>query len=235
VHSFEVVRSMRVFDPLAPIVNDPFFRPVLPDLFFSDFLDLVPNPFLLRGPTVFIESSAAGPMLGLKTAISVGALLVAAYYWYQERGAVRAQLQRAFGGNQRSQLKSASVEDTSDSSERATRDLDGMREEMGKEGLKLWESAYKLRPAPSARPSDWTVDDLCFMLEQQGLANCSERLRSAGIDGRVALTLTSADEDDIRNELGVDKLGERRRLLLFLDELRSMQAAAAGSAPDGAP
>jgi len=36
-------------------------------------------------------------------------------------------------------------------------------------------------------------------------------------------------------ELGVDKLGERRRLLLFLDELRSMQAAAAGSAPDGAP
>ena len=88
---------------------------------------------------------------------------------------MRAQLQRAFGGNQRSQLKSASVEDTSDSSERATRDLDGMREEMGKEGLKLWESAYKLRPAPSARPSDWTVDDLCFMLEQQGLANCSER------------------------------------------------------------
>ena len=32
VHSFEVVRSMRVFDPLAPIVNDPFFRPVLPDV-----------------------------------------------------------------------------------------------------------------------------------------------------------------------------------------------------------
>jgi len=32
-------------------------------------------------------------MLGLKTAISVGALLVAAYYWYQ----VRASSRPAFG------------------------------------------------------------------------------------------------------------------------------------------
>jgi hypothetical protein len=121
VHSFEVVKSMRVFDPLAAILTDPFFRPVLPDvsaplnpephtlnpyavlpdvsptppssslecvcaltsaracrltevrpcslilfhltlnpkpgaqMFFSDFLDLIPDPFLLRGPTVFIE------------------------------------------------------------------------------------------------------------------------------------------------------------------------------------
>ncbi len=32
VHSFEVVKSMRVFDPLAAILTEPFFRPVLPDV-----------------------------------------------------------------------------------------------------------------------------------------------------------------------------------------------------------
>jgi len=137
---------------------------------------------------------------------------------------VAGQLQRFLATDKSAELKSASV-DTS-------RDLDGMREEMGKEGLKLWESAYKLRPAPSMRPSDWSVDDLCWMLEQRGLANCCDRMRSAGIDGRVALTLTSADEAEIREELGLDKLGQRRRLLLFLDEMRSMQAAAGASPPD---
>jgi hypothetical protein len=29
--------------------------------------------------------------------------------------------------------------------------------------------------APSMRPSDWSVDDLCWMLEQRGLANCCDR------------------------------------------------------------
>ena len=81
-----------------------------------------------------------------------------------------AQLQRSFGADTRTQLKSASVPSTS-----VAGDLDGMREEMGKEGLKLWESAYKLRPAPSKRPSEWSVDDLCWMLEQRGLGNCSDR------------------------------------------------------------
>ena len=101
VHSFEVVKSMRVFDPLAPIMMDPFFRPMLPDIFMSDFLDLVPNPFLLRGPTVFIEvnllynykstcftstkvqiltpeelleSTTTAPLFALKAAVSLAAL-----------------------------------------------------------------------------------------------------------------------------------------------------------------
>ncbi len=55
------------------------------------------------------------------------------------------QLQRFLATDKSAELKSASV-DTS-------RDLDGMREEMGKEGLKLWESAYKLRPATTPQKS----------------------------------------------------------------------------------
>ena len=51
-------------------------------------------------------------------------------------------------------------------------------------------------------------------------------MRRAGIDGRVALTLSARDEDDIRNDLGVNKLGTRRRLLLYFDELRALQDAA---------
>ena len=61
------------------------------------------------------------------------------------------------------------------------------------------------------------------MLEQRGLGSCADKLRDAGIDGRVALTLTSADEGDIKNDLGINMLGERRRLLLFFDEMREME------------
>jgi hypothetical protein len=60
-------------------------------------------------------------------------------------------------------------------------------------------------------------------LEQRGLGSCADKLRAAGIDGRVALTLTSADEGDIKNDLGINLLGERRRLLLFFDEMREME------------
>ena len=74
------------------MLNDPLFRPMLPDLFLSDFLDLVPNPFLLRGPTVFIESSGPAPFFALKATVSLAAIAVAAFYWYQERAAIAKQL-----------------------------------------------------------------------------------------------------------------------------------------------
>jgi hypothetical protein len=64
------------------------------------------------------------------------------------------------------------------------------------------------------------------MLETKGLGECCDSMRRAGIDGRVALTLSARDEDDIRNDLGVNKLGTRRRLLLYFDELRNLQDAA---------
>jgi len=221
LHSFEVVKSLRVFDPLGPMLTDPFFRPLLPDLFLSDFLDLVPNPFLLRGPTVFIESSAPAPFFALKAAVSIGALAVAAYYWYEERAAIGRQL--------RPLLASPSAAATSEAPRtpargaEAARDFDLVRDSMAKEDLERWEAEYKLRPEPSGRPRDWSVDDMAVMLEQRGLGSCADKLRDAGIDGRVALTLTSADEGDIKNDLGINMLGERRRLLLFFDEMREME------------
>lgn len=217
LHSFEVVKSLRVFDPLGPMLSDPLFRPLLPDLFLSDFLDLVPNPFLLRGPTVFIESSAPAPFFALKAAVSIGALAVAAYYWYQERAAIGRQLRP---------LLAAATPQTPGTPARgaeAARDLDLLRDSMAKEDLERWEAEYKMRPEPSRRPRDWSVDDMAVMLEQRGLGSCADKLRAAGIDGRVALTLTSADEGDIKNDLGINLLGERRRLLLFFDEMREME------------
>ena len=226
LHSFEVVKSMRVFDPLGPMLTDPFFRPILPDLFISDFLDLVPNPFLMRGPTVFIESSSPAPFLALKAAVSIGALAVAAYYWYQERAAVREQLRPLLGAAGASATASTSASAASLTRARDTevvRDLDTLRDAIAKEDLDRWEAEYKLRQEPSASPSEWSVDDLAYVLETRGLGSCVDKLRKAGIDGRVALTLTSADEADIKQDLEIEMLGERRRLLLLFDEMREMQ------------
>jgi hypothetical protein len=229
LHSFEVVKSMRVFDPLGPMLTDPFFRPILPDLFISDFLDLVPNPFLMRGPTVFIESSSPAPFLALKAAVSIGALAVAAYYWYQEREAVREQLRRAApllgaaGASATASTSASAASLTRARDTEATRDLDTLRDAIAKEDLDRWEAEYKLRPEPSVSPGEWSVDDLAYVLETRGLGSCVDKLRKAGIDGRVALTLTSADEADIKQDLGIEMLGERRRLLLLFDEMREMQ------------
>ncbi len=66
----------------------------------------------------------------------------------QERGAVAGQLQRFLATDKSAQLKSASVDTSAEAG-----DLDGMREEMGKEGLKLWESEYKIRPETSSQMS----------------------------------------------------------------------------------
>lgn len=220
VHSFEVVKSMRVFDPLAPMLNDPLFRPMLPDLFLSDFLDLVPNPFLLRGPTVFIESSGPAPFFALKATVSLAAIAVAAFYWYQERAAIAKQLRPLLPaglGSGDSAVQASGVADST---------YEELRVDMAKEDLDRWESNFKIRPQPSAIPAEWSVDDLCYMLETKGLGECCDSMRRAGIDGRVALTLSARDEDDIRNDLGVNKLGTRRRLLLYFDELRNLQDAA---------
>eukprot|EP00277_Geminigera_cryophila_P035283 CAMPEP_0173129046 /NCGR_PEP_ID=MMETSP1102-20130122/58921_1 /TAXON_ID=49646 /ORGANISM="Geminigera sp., Strain Caron Lab Isolate" /LENGTH=535 /DNA_ID=CAMNT_0014039315 /DNA_START=22 /DNA_END=1630 /DNA_ORIENTATION=+ len=212
VHTLEVVKSMRVFDPLSPLVTDPMFRPLLPDLFLSDFLDLVPNPFLMVG--------------------------IAAYYWYQERAAVRQQLSpllQAFAGSSSTSSTSSSWETgggrdaLEDGPRDLTREMEGVREdlqEMATQELQQWDTSFKLRPAPSGQPKDWSVEDLCLVLQEQGLADSVDSVRRCGIDGRVALTLTPADEADLRSELGINKLGERKRLLLLFQDMRAMQRAA---------
>ena len=57
VHSFEVVKSMRVFDPLAAILTDPFFRPVLPDV----SAPLNPEPHTLNPYAVLPDVSPTPP------------------------------------------------------------------------------------------------------------------------------------------------------------------------------
>ena len=59
-----------------------------------------------------------------------------------------------------------------------------------------------------------------------------ERTCWAPSAGFVHMFVVAAMTRELGQELGLDKLGQRRRLLLFLDEMRSMQAAAAASPPD---
>ena len=81
-----------------------------------------------------------------------------------------------------------------------------------------------MRPEAEGNPATWSVDELAYQMESAGLGpGVAEAFRKGGIDGRVALTFTAAEEDEIREELGVTKLGERKRLLLFLDDLREME------------
>jgi hypothetical protein len=53
----------------------------------------------------------------------------------------------------------------------------------------------------------------------QGLNDCAEALRRARVDGRVLLTLTYSDEAELKQDLGIG-LGERRRLLQYIDSLK---------------
>jgi hypothetical protein len=60
---------------------------------------------------------------------------------------------------------------------------------------------YKIRPeAASVDPRTWSVDELSYQMERAGLGDvCVSAFKKAGIDGRVALSLTAADEAEIRD------------------------------------
>ncbi|KAG5181291.1 hypothetical protein JKP88DRAFT_346679 [Tribonema minus] len=59
-------------------------------------------------------------------------------------------------------------------------------------------------------------DALAAGLAAEGLAAYAAVLRRAGVDSAVAATVT---EDDLRTELGVTALGDRRRLLAYLQRV----------------
>ena len=100
------------------------------------------------------------------------------FCFVQGRSELRAQAQQvlAGGAGRGARLKSAEAPAPDETKEKkdVTAEFEGVRQDMDAEDLKRWESAYKLRPAPSARPSEWSVDDLCVMLESRGLADCVE-------------------------------------------------------------
>lgn len=210
----EVIESVRIFDPLRPLIEEEFFRPLFADLFMSDFLAVVPKPFLVAGPVeVVVSSSVPSPFLALKLALSVAAVGVAAYAWYSERDRVKAWLSPgpalSLPPPPRERLPMAQEEEEG-------------HEEAGRlAALKAWEEEYQLRPPPSSDPAEWSQEELSVQLSIAGLQGCVEPLRRARIDGRVALTLTWSDEEEMREELGLSKLGERRRLLLFVEDMRA--------------
>ncbi len=65
----------------------------------------------------------------------------------------------------------------------------------------------------------WSVEDLARALEEEGLEECGKAVRRADIDGRVALSLSKDDEDELRAELGLG-LAHRRRLLHFVAQMQ---------------
>jgi len=212
------VDSIRMFDPIRPFLEEPFFRPLLNDLFLTDFIDIIPKPFLVPGPVdLVVESSVPSPFFALKIALSLAALSIAGWAWYRERDNVRRLLTPGgttpLAANSHPPLLPAKGQEV---------DSEELEERGRRAALEEWEQQYKMRPPPSADPSQWTVDDLSVELSRAGLQECVEPLRRARIDGRVALTLTWDDEDEVRRELGISKLGERRRLMLFLEDLRDM-------------
>lgn len=61
-----------------------------------------------------------------------------------------------------------------------------------------------MRPEPGTDPRTWGTDELAYQMERAGLGGtCTTAFKKAGIDGRVALTLTAADEEEIRDGDGL--------------------------------
>ena len=70
--------------------------------------------------------------------------------------------------------------------------MEGVREdlqEMATQELQQWDTSFKLRPAPSGQPKDWSVEDLCLVLQEQGLADSVDRLVTLFIGHSVTRSL----------------------------------------------
>ncbi|CAM6090327.1 unnamed protein product [Calypogeia fissa] len=66
-------------------------------------------------------------------------------------------------------------------------------------------------------PSDWSVGDTAQWLAQQGFARYASSFVDNDIDGAILLLLT---EEDLRDELGIQSLGDRKKLIQVIQRLR---------------
>eukprot|EP00960_Hanusia_phi_P057464 763576-Hanusia_phi.AAC.3 len=136
----QVVKTIQILDPLRPLFLDPLFRPLLPDMFASEFLDIVPNPFVVKGPVnVIVESTSATPYLALKLTVSAAAFAIALWGWSKEKERVRAALGRTRSSLQ---LEDASV----DVSPGGTKSLTFDEEEARKLALQVRHIPYPSPP-----------------------------------------------------------------------------------------
>ncbi|XP_050711432.1 WD repeat, SAM and U-box domain-containing protein 1-like isoform X3 [Eriocheir sinensis] len=68
---------------------------------------------------------------------------------------------------------------------------------------------------------EWSSEDLCEWLVEQGLAEYSHNFRTHAIDGRELLSVT---DEVLENKLGVDALGHRNKIMRLIRRSQDNQA-----------
>lgn len=81
----------------------------------------------------------------------------------------------------------------------------------------LAQSSNTTSTALPEHPKEWSVGDTMQWLAQKGLARYAPTFADHNVDGALLLQLTS---DDLRNELGIQSLGDRRKLQLYIKSLQ---------------
>jgi hypothetical protein len=69
----------------------------------------------------------------------------------------------------------------------------------------------------TGRPEKWSVGDTMQWLAEQGLARYASTFAENNIDGPLLLQLGN---DDLRDEVGIQSLGDRRKLVMLIEQLR---------------
>lgn len=77
-------------------------------------------------------------------------------------------------------------------------------------------SLSKLNPA---NLTSWSVEDVCCWLTQQGLGQFIEVFQNNAVDGECLLTL---DNTLLKDDLGVNALGHRSRILKRVQDLKEL-------------
>lgn len=70
---------------------------------------------------------------------------------------------------------------------------------------------------PGENAAEWSTSEVALWLEDSGFSEHTEAFQDHDISGAVLLSLTEAE---LREELGMERLGQRKRLLLLIQQLR---------------
>ncbi|XP_063789746.1 WD repeat, SAM and U-box domain-containing protein 1 [Pseudophryne corroboree] len=89
--------------------------------------------------------------------------------------------------------------------------------------------ADRMRSKTETHIDNWTEEDVRLWLTEEGLAEVEHNFSANNIDGRELLGLT---KDTLLNDLKIESLGLRNRILRKIDDLKSKMKAAASSIPD---
>eukprot|EP00475_Leptophrys_vorax_P025056 TRINITY_DN34940_c0_g1_i1.p1 TRINITY_DN34940_c0_g1~~TRINITY_DN34940_c0_g1_i1.p1 ORF type:complete len:280 (+),score=-12.98 TRINITY_DN34940_c0_g1_i1:97-840(+) len=138
---------------------------------------------------------------------------------------------RAFGrGLKRTREQSKRQGQRAEKQGRVSSPVGGGREEQGEEEGRVWgesEERRRLREFDArlmrqgvkelGPPATWTTQGVATWLQAEEFGDYVDAFLEHSVDGEVLLALTA---DDLKNELGVRNLGQRKRLLAALGRLR---------------